>query len=755
MADYSDLIEQAGRAHNVDPRLLSLVMGQESAGNPGTVSPKGASGLMQVMPATGAEMGATNLKDPAQNIFAGAKYLSQQLDKYQDPAIALAAYNAGPGAVDKHGGIPPFPETQGYVKKIMGAYQGGGAPAKSQDMPGLPPTSGAGPAAEADPFSSLMAKAGGAPQSGKAAAQPDADPFSTLMAKAGSESAKAPAAPTAQPVSVAGMSNTDLALAGAKKSVVDLGHGISHLVGSPAEYLENKLSGTAVGGAINKLGSALGMPSAAQANVNNQQAIDNAKVADAPLMNTGAGMLGYGAGTLATTLIPAGVMGKAAQGAGLPGVANALTQVVNPSTYKAAAAGGAALAALAPVATGDSRTSNMISGAAGGMAGNALANTIGRIAQPVTSAVSGAGSRAIQVLKDAGIPLDAAQQTGSALLGRIKSSLSDNPFTAGAQANLAGTQKAAFNNAVLNTIGESGHAATSDVMSAAKSRIGGVFDAVAARNPVAYDQPLESSLMSITHDAASQLQPGQMSVIQKQIDNVLDKASNNGGAIDGAAYQNIKRGLDRLSGGQDQDIGHFARQMRNALDDGLERSAAANPGDFQALKQAREQYRNMKLIEGAIDKEGKGEISASRLANILGQKSNRSQSIYGQGPQDLVSLAQAGKNLIPDHLPQSGTVPRAMMQLLTQGGIGGTAGYIGSGGDPLEAAKYAAGGIAAPKLLQILMNNPTTANYLAQGMAPGVMRSIVSSPQTNPLVGALMRNAPRAALQAQPGPTRP
>lgn len=618
-------------------------------------------------------------------------------------------------------------------------------------MPGLPPASGSAPDIAADPFTALMNKAGGAASlSLTAKVSPPADPFSALLAKA-DETKNVQQQTGAN--SVDGMSTSGLLVAGAKKSVADLGRGISQLASAPAQYLENKLSNTAVGGAINKLGSALGMPSATKATANNQQAIDTAKVTDAPLMNTGAGMIGYGAGTLASTLIPAGVLGRAAQAADMPMVGNALSQLINPSTYKAAAAGGAALAGLAPVASGESRSNNMLAGAAGGMAGNALANTIGRVAQPVASAVSGAGARAAQVLRDAGVPLDAAQQSGSALLNRLKSSLTDNPFTAGAQATMASRQKSAFNNAVLNTIGENGAAATSDVMSAAKSRIGGVFDAVASRNPVAYDHPLESALSSIGQDATTQLQPGQLSVIQKQMDNILSKASDGSGAIDGAAYANIKRGLDRLSGGQDQDIGHFARQIRNTLDDGLERSAGVNPGDYQALVQARTQYRNMKLIEGAIDKEGRGDISAARLANILGQKSNRSQSIYGQGPQDLVALAQAGKNLIPDHLPQSGTVPRAMMQLAMQGGVGGAAGYLGSGGDPMEAAKYAAGTIAAPKLLQILMNNPHTANYIAHGMAPGIARSLVSLPQTNPLVGALVRGAPRAALQARPQPT--
>lgn len=200
MADYSDLFEAAGKQYNVDPRLLRAVMTPESAGDPNAVSPKGATGLMQLMPATAKEMGVTDPTNPQQSIFGGAKYLSQQLDKYKDPALALAAYNAGPGAVDKYGGIPPFPETQAYVKKVSAAYQGqpqSQGQTMPQQLPGLPPTasdaSGGG-----DPFSALIAKAGtSAPAQGAPAAS-SGDPFSALMAKAAQ-----PAAPAAKPAQTA------------------------------------------------------------------------------------------------------------------------------------------------------------------------------------------------------------------------------------------------------------------------------------------------------------------------------------------------------------------------------------------------------------------------------------------------------------------------------------------------------------------------------------------------------------------------
>lgn len=118
---YESLITAAAEKYDIPPNLIAAVMHQESAGKKDAVSHKGATGLMQLMPATAKELGVTDITDPAQNIDGGAKYLSQMLDRYDgDLSKALAAYNAGPGNVDKYGGIPPFGETQNYVQKIMG-----------------------------------------------------------------------------------------------------------------------------------------------------------------------------------------------------------------------------------------------------------------------------------------------------------------------------------------------------------------------------------------------------------------------------------------------------------------------------------------------------------------------------------------------------------------------------------------------------------------------------------------------------------
>ncbi|HEX7087400.1 MAG TPA: lytic transglycosylase domain-containing protein [Vicinamibacterales bacterium] len=113
------IVERQAAQHAVNPDLVRAVIQVESAWNPYAVSSKGAMGLMQLMPATARELGVTDPFDPAQNIRGGVRYLKRLLERYDGNAeLALAAYNAGPGAVDRYGRIPPYRETQNYVRKI-------------------------------------------------------------------------------------------------------------------------------------------------------------------------------------------------------------------------------------------------------------------------------------------------------------------------------------------------------------------------------------------------------------------------------------------------------------------------------------------------------------------------------------------------------------------------------------------------------------------------------------------------------------
>lgn len=131
---YRDLVEQVADKYDLNPDLMHAIISVESGYNPKAVSNRGARGLMQLMPATGKRFGGRQLSDPKQNLEAGARYLAYLLDKFDNRlTLAIAAYNAGEGAVQRYGTVPPYKETRNYVAKVMATY----VAASSDDTPSL------------------------------------------------------------------------------------------------------------------------------------------------------------------------------------------------------------------------------------------------------------------------------------------------------------------------------------------------------------------------------------------------------------------------------------------------------------------------------------------------------------------------------------------------------------------------------------------------------------------------------------------
>ncbi len=123
MTDIDEIVETFSSKYNIDGDFIKAIIKQESGFNPNATSKKGAMGLMQLMPSTAKSLGVVNAYNPWENIEGGVKYFKGLMDRFNnDEKLALAAYNAGPNAVKKYGGIPPYKETQNYVNSIMSAY---------------------------------------------------------------------------------------------------------------------------------------------------------------------------------------------------------------------------------------------------------------------------------------------------------------------------------------------------------------------------------------------------------------------------------------------------------------------------------------------------------------------------------------------------------------------------------------------------------------------------------------------------------
>ncbi len=202
VSDYAPIFDAAGQEWNVDPNLLRAMAQQESGGKPRIVSSAGAQGVMQIMPGTQRDLGVTDPNDPQQSIFGGAKYMSQLLDQYKSPELALAAYNAGPDRVDNHlaTGNPLPRETQAYVPAISANYQrmakapaASAAPAATSAAPAVQPASD-----EASRNAAFLSRSGAttaaAPPTPDSGPSPAATPdYSDFLTRTGATPAAAPA----------------------------------------------------------------------------------------------------------------------------------------------------------------------------------------------------------------------------------------------------------------------------------------------------------------------------------------------------------------------------------------------------------------------------------------------------------------------------------------------------------------------------------------------------------------------------------
>jgi len=363
---------------------------------------------------------------------------------------------------------------------------------------------------------------------------------------------------------------------------------------------------------------------------------------------------------------------------------------------------------------------------AGALAGGAAPSLLGRAITPLPA--SAARQDLVDTLHAEGVPLTAGQATGSKPLQWAESAFGDMLGAGGRPARVMENQGEQFTAAALRRAGENANRATPDVIDNAFTRIGNDFEAVARRNNVMADPRLGNDLTQVEGAYNNLVSPSNRApVIANTIRDIGDVAAQNGGHLTGQQYNAMTSRLARQARNArtDPQLQEALQGVRTALDDAMERTLfrTNNQADMQLLRQARNQYRNLLVVEKAATGAGanaaEGLISPSQLRNAVVQQNRRS---YARGLGDFADLARAGEGILKP-LPNSGTAPRQNMQhaLQTIGAVMGGAG--GFAGGPAGVGAGALAGIAAPAVAgRALMSRPVQA-YLGNQLLSQALRN--------------------------------
>lgn len=424
---------------------------------------------------------------------------------------------------------------------------------------------------------------------------------------------------------------------------------------------------------------------------------------NAPLMNTPAGFVGNVASSAAQIAAP------------LPGgsLSRALPRA---APYLSAAGRNAAFAAAQPVVDGESRAQNAAIAGAVALPAQALANASSRVLSGSRSI--GADRRAaIDFARAEGIPVTTYQASANPSVKRIGSVLSQLPGAGTGDA--AAAQTAAFNRALSRSFGLESETLEPAVISAARSRLSGVYDDIWSRNDVKLDGATIAKLSALSQSANRSLTTDNAAVVNRQIQYILEQAR--GGAMPGRVYQNLR---GELAGGDDA-AGRIIKEARRALDNAAERSIGR--ADASALRQANAQYNNLRVVEdGLRQAAGAGnEVAPARLWALINRHGRPRAT-----PQ-MNALARLGQTVLKDPIPDSGTAGRVAVL----GGLGGLTG-VGLGTEsitPQQAAALASLGLLGGRA----MNSNRLGQIYARGAAPN-----------SRVLNSIARRLPAAALPA-------
>lgn len=447
-----------------------------------------------------------------------------------------------------------------------------------------------------------------------------------------------------------------------------------------------------------------------------------------PLSDTGAGMAGMVAGNIAQVLAPGGAVLRAGKALNSARTANAGRALLAPKTFTGAAAQGAAFGATQPTLSNKEALATTGLGALGGLGGQAITKTVGAVAKPLSQKLGSEEQRLAQVALDEGIPLSAADRTGTRpLLSAVMENL---PFTAGKQGKLLDMKASAFNRAVLKRAGIDADEAAPQILDAARKELGAEFERLSAGRSVPLGDGFLNKLADL--DAAQAEVRGVLDTakIDRLVSGMLDKLSR--GSLKGETAQTIRSELTKeakdAAAAQQTRLADALKAVRNAVDDAI--SDTMSGADKKAWTTARQKYTALKTIQKAMQLApgqagARADIAPSALTRAV-RSGDKNGYAYGRG--DLNDLSRAGELFVRRSVPDSGTAQRMFLQnLVTGSGLVGTGGLASAmTGDPRYLA-YGAAGLAAPVAIQRAVSNPIVQRYLASGLieSPGLVSEML------------------------------
>ncbi|WP_301542074.1 transglycosylase SLT domain-containing protein [Ralstonia sp. 3N] len=717
--DYSPIFQAAAQQYNLDPDFLRAVSMQESKLNPAAVSPKGAAGLMGLMPPTAKDMGVSNILDPQQNIMGGAKYLRQMIDKYGNLDDALSAYNWGPGNFDKYkaGQIKQMPnETVQYPDLVSGYFS------QIKQNAGFVPGQVPQQDLQADTGSDdpILAALSGksAPQAAAAPAAAADDPIMAALSGkatgAPGPQTPAPANPSPQQLSFLdrfGQGVRDPLDAGAQLLAHAVPDGIANAVNSATGYVNN----LPVIGPVTK---ALGMTPATPGQIDQgiqtrEQQYQAARKAAGQTGVDFARVTGNVVGSaplaaLAPETAGMGILGNAAVGAGMGAANGALTPVTEGADFWKQKGGQIAM------------------GAGTGAVAAPIASALG-------NAVAGFGGAAQRKLADAGVTMTPGQILGGGF-ARTEDKLTSIPVLGDLIKNAQQRSVQSFNratyNEVLSPLGQTYSGPVgSEGVKAVQQTIGAAYDNALSKMTFRATDPMFQQDITNLAQMAKGLPPAQQqaftNVLQTQIFGKLGPQ----GMMDGQALKGAQSELSRIARGYGGDASFDNRQLgaaigeiKNAVDASIQRYNA--PEAVQGLAKANAAWANFARLRGAAASTGamnNGGVFTAAQLNSAVRSADKSvgKGATATGNALMQDFATAGQNVLGSKYPDSGTAGRSILGLLA----GAAAGHAFLPAEAAIPAAIGAGVAALPysaigqRLAQnLLMSRPAGAQALAEGV---------------------------------------